>query len=361
MRIGQSPLYPARALLALGLGAVGAALATGLGLPIPILLGSLLAVGLFAIMGWQIAGCGPDLPQNLRLWFIPIVGVSIGGAFHPGLITEARAWWPSILGLALYVPLAHWLGYITYRRGGLDKATALFASVPGGLLESLAMGEQAGADLQMLTMLQFLRLIGCIVLVPLSFWLLTGQSVGSAAGTVMVGTGGPFTVWDVAVLLGAAALGVAAGRRIGLPGAIITGPVLASGLAHLTGLTGAVPPQALIQITQLIVGTSLGCRFAGMPSGALPKALGLAAVSVLLTLGLGYAMAAALHGAVGQKASTVFLAFAPGGVAEMSLVALSLHVSVVYVTAHHVLRIVLAVGVAQIAARRVLPGPAPPN
>ncbi len=47
----------------------------------------------------------------------------------------------------------------------------------------------------------------------------------------------------------------------------------------------------------------------------------------------------------------MFLAFAPGGLAEMSLVALSLQVSVIYVTTHHVLRIILAVALAQLSAR----------
>ena len=45
------------------------------------------------------------------------------------------------------------------------------------------------------------------------------------------------------------------------------------------------------------------------------------------------------------------LAFAPGGVSEMSLVALSLHVSAVFVSLHHMVRIVLAVVVARSGQR----------
>ena len=51
--------------------------------------------------------------------------------------------------------------------------------------------------------------------------------------------------------------------------------------------------------------------------------------------------------------AAVFLAFAPGGLAEMGLIALSLQMSVVYVTAHHVLRIVLSVLIAQFLSRRL--------
>ena len=49
--------------------------------------------------------------------------------------------------------------------------------------------------------------------------------------------------------------------------------------------------------------------------------------------------------------AAAFLAFAPGGLAEMSLIALSLNMSVVYVTLHHVARIVLAVTAAKIGSR----------
>ena len=342
--------------LALALAAAGAGLATALGLPLPILLGSLVLVAAVSALGLRVGSLAPALPQNLRLAFVPIIGVSIGGAFHPGLLAEAATWWPSLLGLGLFVPMAMGASYLIYRRlGGLDATTATFAAVPGGLIEALAMGEQAGADMQMLTMLHFLRLIGCILLVPFGFWLLTGTLVGSAGGTTMPGSGVALTLRDIGVLIAVGVLGATGGKRIGLPGYTITGPVLLSGAAHLAGLTTAVPPHWLVQMTQLVIGASLGCRFAGLPRGALPKALGLALLSVVVVLALGFGFATLLHGAVGQRVTTVFLAFAPGGVAEMSLVALSLHVSVVYVTAHHVARIVLAVVVAGLAGRRLPP------
>ena len=352
-RLGRETLHPAQALVALALGAAGAGLAMLLGLPLPVLLGSMTAVALAAIL--RPFGLTPTMPQSLRLVFIPVIGVAIGGSFTPALLAEAGRWWPSLLALLIYIPIAHALSFYIYRRiGNLDPATAYYASVPGGLIEAIAMGEEAGADTRMLTLLQFMRLIYCIVLVPLGFAWLTGAMVGSAGGAVMTGAGLPLGLWDIAVLTAAGLLGAVLGRKLRLPGAIITGPVLFSGLAHLAGLTATVPPQWLIQITQLVVGVSLGVRFAGLPRGALRQAVGLALLSVALTLALAFAAALALHGIVGQKIGTVFLAFAPGGLAEMALVALSLHVSAVYVTAHHVARIVIAVASAQIFAKRAL-------
>ena len=50
-----------------------------------------------------------------------------------------------------------------------------------------------------------------------------------------------------------------------------------------------------------------------------------------------------LSNLIGERIEAVVLAFAPGGVVEMSLIAISLEISVIYVAIHHVARILLAV------------------
>jgi len=130
--------------------------------------------------------------------------------------------------------------------------------------------------------------------------------------------------------------------------------VILSGAAHLAGLTTAVPPGWMVLVTQWIVGVSLGARFAGAGRARLLSALRLAALVTLAVLALAAGLAFALSDVVGQPEAAVFLAYAPGGVAEMGLIALSLQVSVVYVTAHHVVRILLTVMLARLFARAVL-------
>jgi membrane AbrB-like protein len=142
-------------------------------------------------------------------------------------------------------------------------------------------------------------------------------------------------------------VGSIGGRRIGLPAGIITGPILLSGGAHLAGLTHAIPPGWLILVTQLMVGVSLGSRFAGLTGKDFTRGVALALGAIAATLSLALIAALLLRDAVGERPEAVILAFAPGGVAEMSLIAVSMQISVVYVTAHHVARILLSVMVAK--------------
>jgi membrane AbrB-like protein len=285
---------------------------------------------------------------------VPIIGVSIGGAFTPQILRDVPGWAPSLIALLLYLPLSLGIGYQIYTRlGGIPKVTAFFGAVPGGLIETVALGEQAGADPQMLTLLQFLRLILCIIFVPMGFTFVTGHAVGSAAGVEMTGASAPIGLSDAAILLGAAVVGAWVGRQLRLPAAIMTGPIFLSALAHLGGLTEAIPPGWMVTATQLVVGTSLGARFAGLPRQTLVAALKVATLNAAAALALALAFASVLGQWVGEPPAAVFLAFAPGGLAEMSLIALSLQMSVVYVTAHHVARIVLSVMIAQILSKRI--------
>jgi membrane AbrB-like protein len=351
---------PAALLVTLALGAIGGAVAQALHLPLGYLLGSLLVTAVLAIRDLRPLGRPIGLPPALRMCFVPVIGVAIGGAFTPGMVERALGWWPSLLALCLFVPLAHALGYAIFRRGGLDRRTAFYGAAPGGLIESVQLGEAAGADVALLTVLQFLRLIGTIVAVPVIFAGITGASVGSASGVAMVGADQPLDLREAAILLASGVVGVVLGRLLRLPGWVITGPVVVSALAHGLGWVKGVPPEWLIALTQVVVGSGLGARFAGAAPAVLRRAAGLAAVNGVLALGLALAFALALPGVVDEPVPAIFLAFAPGGLAEMSLVALSLEMSVIYVTAHHVLRIVLAVALAQLGTRLLRQGGAFP-
>jgi len=338
--------------LTYAIGAAGGILAHWLHLPLPMLLGSLVGVGAAALFGIRPLGRLPQAPQQIRMLFIPVIGVAIGGAAQPGLLTEARAWLPSLALLALFIPAVHYAGFrLLTATGQVDRVTALFATAPGGLVETVQMGEEAGADVQMLIMLQFLRLILTIVSIPLFFSWMAGHAVGSAGGAAIAGVApGPA---DLVVLIGAGVIGAVLGLRLRLPAGHVLGPILLSAAAHVAGLTKAVPPQWLIWATQVVIGTSLGVRFAGMPRRRILQALRLALMNVVLTMGGAALIAWTLADRLAETAPAVFLAFAPGGLVEMGLIALSLNLSILYVTAHHLLRIFLAVMVARVFADRI--------
>lgn len=346
------------ALATLVLGAAGGLLGLWIGLPLGVLLGSLISVAVSATFGMRLFGRLPGIPQNWRMLVIPIIGVAIGGSVTPDVLQQMLRWWPSLLAVIVFVPLAHAISYHLYRRlAGLEPVTAFFAAMPGGYVEALEMGEERGADMQMLLMLQFLRLILCIVMIPLVFAAFTGHLVGSGSGVVMRGSDLLMTAPDAMILVGCAVVGYFGAKAVNFPAPILVGPLTLSGLVHAVGWVEASPAPWVIMTAQWVIGTSLGSRFAGLKPAKLWLALRMSLVSITALLGLALIFALILSGAISEPLSAVILAFAPGGVSEMALVAVSLQLSAIYVTVNHLARIVLSVIVARVGLR-FLPDPA---
>ena len=111
----------------------------------------------------------------------------------------------------------------------------------------------------------------------------------------------------------------------------------------MTGLSESAPPRELVAAAQVVLGCGIGARFAGVP---VRRVLGLMAATVgstLVMLAATVAFAVTLATHTGIHWSRIVLAYAPGGLAEMSLIALSLGIDVAFIATHHVIRIGLIV------------------
>ena len=333
------------ALATLAIAAFGGWLASLAGLPLPWLIGAQLALCIVALMRIELFGAPPHWPRASRDIFLPVLGVMIGSAFTMEILAQVPEWWLSLLVLSVFLVVAHALVFAMFRRiGGYDLPTAFFASFPGGFVEATLMGAEAGGNRRIILVQHFLRMSLIVLLVPLLFWWASGHAVGSASGTAM-GTRGSIAPVELLILIVAGMAGTLIGRRLKFPAPDISGAIAASAIVHLAGWSDGQLPQILIALTQLMVGTSLGVGFVGIGRGEIARAIGLALGAFALVLAMAFAVAVAIHAYVDRDVQTLILAFAPGGLAEMSLVALSLHLSVPFVTLHHIYRIFFAVAV----------------
>ncbi|KUF11772.1 AbrB family transcriptional regulator [Pseudoponticoccus marisrubri] len=350
----QIDFPPARDIVLTGLiitlGAAGGAVAEQLGTPMPWMLGALFVSALLVTVIRPAPLDSYRFPMGFRTFFVGLIGVMIGTQVTAELVDLAAKLPLTIAALALFVVAAHAGNVAIFRRvGGYDRATAFYSGTPGGLMESIVLGEAAGADTRILTVQQFLRIILVIVLVPtgLSLWL--GQPVGSAAGGVAATA--PVDPGSLLLILATAALGLAGAQRIRLPAAQLTGPLLLAGLATMTGLLDLHLPGWMIAAAQVVIGVSLGLRFQGVDGALLRRSLGLSCLSVAFMLVLGGTFALILLPLTGIPFLHLFISFAPGGVTEMSVIALSLAANPALVSLHHVIRILMTVVELSLAAR----------
>jgi len=334
--------FAAVTILLLALCGLAGLAAESLGLPLPFLLGPLIASGTVATALPRTLPRGYDFPHWLRLIFIAVIGLMIGAQVTPELFANAPRLAVSFTALLLFAGLAHGFGYAVFRRlGGFDRVTAFYAATPGGLFESIAMGEEAGADLARLTLQQFLRVITVVTILPVGLSLWLGEPVGSAGGMTLARADVPWSALPLIVLAGAA--GIVAGRLLRLPARQLTGPMAIAALISLAGLFPLDIPQWLVNVAQVVVGCALGMRFTGLSRGLVLHGLGLSLVSVGGMLALSSLFAILLAPWMNQPFDVLLISFAPGGVTEMALVALSLQANPAFVTLHHIWRILITV------------------
>ncbi|MEM9580967.1 MAG: AbrB family transcriptional regulator [Pseudomonadota bacterium] len=344
---------------ALSLGGATGHLLAQFPVPLPYLLGAMLAnaIGVFVLPQKLIEGF--RIPEVLRQPFIACIGLFIGAQVHLEMITD----WTSVLALlaalTLFTPVVFAANYLLFRRlGRYDPATAFFAGSPGGLIEAIELGSEAGAQAPTLIMQQFLRIIIVVSLVPFAMSLWVGHPVGSAAGMPV---SDPQTQSPLWIILAIAAPGYLLGKAARLPAGQLTGPLIVAALLGTTGLIQLHLPGWLIILAQIVISAALGLRFNGISAGLLRKGAQLGLASVTLMLGIGALLTAALIQWLPLSGSAALLSFAPGGVTEMALVALSIAADPAIVTLAHVYRIVLTVIILTLMCRRFNRPPFPPK
>ena len=254
-------------------GLIGGFVAFWLGLPMPFMLGAIL--GAWAVVAWLERRRGPeDLrpPKWSREGFIAIIGTLIGASFTPELMRAMPAFWPSVLAIGGFILVAQVVGYAVMRQvGRYSPVNALYASMPGGLIEAAILGEKAGADPRLVSVQHFIRIVLVVLTVPVAFWVVTGDVVGSAAGQSL--SDRPWAALDLGKIALVAALGMALGKVLTLPASHMMGPMIVSAGLHAAGLVSIASPLWVMHMAQFAIGVGLGAQFSGLTPGMLGRCL----------------------------------------------------------------------------------------
>jgi membrane AbrB-like protein len=124
-----------------------------------------------------------------------------------------------------------------------------------------------------------------------------------------------------------------------------------SGFTHLIGWVTVAPPTLFVITAQIVMGTVIGSRFVGSTLREVARDLGLAAIATALMLAAGFGLAVFIAWLVDMPIAQIYLAFAPGGLTEMSLLTLAIDQDVAFVSVAHLVRIAVVIAAAPIVFR----------
>ncbi|MEL6374686.1 MAG: AbrB family transcriptional regulator [Pseudomonadota bacterium] len=305
-----------------------------LGLPVAFLSGAAIATG-----GAAIAGLNVALPAWLRQLALIFLGVTMGSAIRPETFS-LMARWPLSLAVLMVCVVGVMAGIAAYlvRVHRFDVASARLSAIPGALPYVLALAEESRGDPRRVTILQLARLLMLVVFMPS---LIT--AMGGAAPALPEASA-PARWLELALVFAAGFAGSLAFQALRVPAGAMFGAMAAGAIAFGSGaITSGIPPWLLV-VGYLVMGTVLGANFAGTNAKLLLQTAVASVGSVALAAMIALAFAAPTAWAMGLPVAQLWLAFAPGGVETMAILALALGLDPAFVGAHHAVRFV-ALGV----------------
>jgi hypothetical protein len=339
------PLTPAARdrILTLALATAGVAVFWLLGLPLPFLFGPMTACLIAALAGVRLRGMG-----QVSVAARTILGVAVGASVTPALVAQLPQMALSVALIPVYIIAIAAIGVPFFRKVyGFDWPTSWYAAMPGGLQDMVIFGQEAGADVRALSLIHATRVLVIITLAPLILTFGFGQSLDNPIGQPV----GDIPLTELGIMVVAALVGWKGGERIGLFGASILGPMIVTAGLSLTDIIHFRPPAEAILAAQYLIGIGIGVGYVGVTLHELRRDVAAGIVFVLILAGLAALFTEIVVFFELARPVEGFLAFAPGGQAEMTVLAIVAGADLGFVIVHHLTRILIVISGAPLAAR----------
>jgi membrane AbrB-like protein len=335
----------------LALAAVGGVTCGWLGVPAGYLSGAIFVAAIAALAGRPLL-----MPQLLTRVIFVVIGMSLGAVVTPRTLS-GMASYPASIATLIVAMLAVSLGssaylYLVHRWRLLS---AYLASSPGGMSQVLVVAAELGADLRAIAIVQTMRVVIIAVGLPACLTLLgyAGHATRPGNGPLSFALAG-----ELAVLVVASIVVAIVAFRFRFPGGLLFGAMFASAALHGSGLIHAVVPPWVANTAMVALGGVIGARFANTSPRLLLDYLAAAFGSFAVAVAIATVFGAALIHMLALPVPEVMIAYAPGSVDAMMLMALALHLDPVFVGAHHVMRIIFVSLVMPLVARKLAHAPA---
>lgn len=314
--------------------APGGMVFTLLNIPLPWMLGPLTLALIYNNLGpgrarWSIA---------FRNAGLVVIGYCMGRTVTAATASKILANLPAMAAVTILMVLfCLATAYLVHRYTGISLASSILGSMPGGLGQMVLLSEEIkGADLTVVTVMQMMRVLSVVFLIP--FIATYGLSPHGVNHLPLPPVGPTFHADGILPLI-LAPVGAWVATRLKIPIPYLLGPIFTTACCSLAGLFGPQLPRPLIITAQIFFGIYMGVIISLDTLRKLGRVFRWSLASSLALIAFTYLISNALAMLTPATVLSAFLGIAPGGITEMGVVALALHADVAFVTAFQLFRL----------------------
>ena len=301
--------------------------------PLAWFLGPMMITSLASLMGLKI-----KMPKLMLSLILILLGLYIGNYIDKNLFSQIHQWaWTSLIMFIYIIVSVLVVSKYLQVFSKYEKKTSIFSAAPGALGPLMILAEDEKLDLSQVATSHLIRLIIIITVFPFivnSFYDVEGVK---AVNEVLKNQ----NIYHLIILIISSLFLILVFDKLNIPAALLSGTLVASGFLQINEIASYQLSPNIIDYCLLVLGASVGCRFADKSFGEIGRnALhSFVATFLLVILGLIAAFVAGLI--IDKNFFTLLLSYCPGGIYEVAVIAIFFDLDPEFVSFHHIIRLLM--------------------
>jgi membrane AbrB-like protein len=302
-------------------------------IPLAWFLGPMLVTSLASLMGLKI-----KMPRLILSSILVLLGLYIGNYIDKSLFNQMHQWmWTSLIMLVYIILSVLIVSKYLEKFSKYERKTSIFSAAPGALGPLMILAEDEKTDLSQVATSHLIRLIIIITVFPFivnSFYDVKGAEIAQEIIEKQ-------NVNHLLILIISSIVLIYFFDKLKIPAALLSGTLVASGFLQITEIATYTITPDVIDYCLLVLGASVGCRFANKTFSEIGRnALhSFVATFLLVVLGIIAALVAGLI--IDKNFFTLLLSYCPGGIYEVAVIAIFFDLDPEFVSFHHIIRLLM--------------------
>ena len=336
-------IFSVKFVMVIAISIPSALIAEFFNLPLAWFLGPMLASSVGALMGLKIT-----IPRIVLSSILILLGLYIGNYIDKDLFSQIHEWAFTSLIMFAYIVLSILVVSIYLQKfSKYEKKTSIFSAAPGALGPLMILAEDQKTDLSHVATSHLIRLIIIVTVFPF----FVNSYYDAHLGEFTQETLKDQNIYNLLILIIFSIILILIFDKFKVPAALLSGTLVASGFLQITEVASYQISPKIVDYCLLILGASVGCRFADKTFNEVAKNAFHSFIATFLLVLLGVVAAFVASLIIDKNFFTLLLSYCPGGIYEVAVIAIFFNLDPEFVSFHHIIRLLMILFIVPVILR----------